>query len=68
MDRIKPEGKVSVLVKRGFHNSRLVDECSASAYEIIIPEIISVRLSLGNGQDNQMVDLTRLAKLKSRGA
>ena len=39
MDRNRPTGKALLSVNRGFQNSRLAGEHSASAYEIIIPEI-----------------------------
>ena len=42
MDRNKPMGKALLSVKRGFFNSRLAGEHSASVYEIIIPEITRV--------------------------
>ena len=39
MDRIEPKDKDMLSVGRAFHRSRLVHEWSASAYEILVPEI-----------------------------
>ena len=39
MDRIEPKDKDVLSVGRAFHRSRLVHEWSASAYEILVPEV-----------------------------
>jgi len=46
MDRIEPKDKDRLSVGRAFHPSRLVYEWSASAYQILVPEVrraLSVR-------------------------
>jgi len=39
MDRTEPTEKERLLVQRGFHPSRLEGEWTASAYEILVPQI-----------------------------
>jgi len=39
MDRIKPKDQDMLSVGREFHRSRLAQQCSACAYEILVPEV-----------------------------
>ena len=39
MDRIKPKDQDVLSVSREFHRSRLAHQCSACAYEILVPEV-----------------------------
>lgn len=39
MDRIEPKNEDRLSVGRAFHRSRLVHQWSASAYEILVPEV-----------------------------
>ena len=39
MDRIEPRDPDMLSVGRVFHSSRLAHQCSASAYEILVPEV-----------------------------